>query len=643
VPRGRWRLATDVPGFFRAADDVLSVGTRSVQADVRLQRGGVVSGVVVDASGAPVKNATLVLRDQSAGQRTRPVASPTVRLRWVHPLAGPRQMPRFPMSHFGAARAGPRPAECGRGHCGVDLGGKKGTPVHAAADGEVTQVVREIRKESGRFVVIEHAGGIRTHYLHLEEIRDDLEVGMKVRAGDPIATVGRTGVIKSGPHLHFAMSQERGGRTYYVDAEPMLRHAVVLASPRGLDWIGPELGAPTPVAAAGTVDPGPRFTTDARGEFRLEGISPGEYVVAAFQASFAPGVSDPLEVRSGEVTAGVTIRLSPGVVLHGRVLARGIPVAGARVVAEEGLGESSHRVATTYTDARGEYELRSVAGKVVLAASATGFGAAERAIDLGPGGASREKRREDFDLVIEDGKLFGEVRDADGHGLAGVTVRIVEGPTARRRTTTDARGAFLLPRVAPGDYVLELSSADFPATRVELTSDRSRLLTLEAGGSVRVDLRDAHTGDGLPQIQLDVTGPGDRALHPRTDAAGIALVRGLTPGRWTFRARAAGYAGAERTVDVEAGRTPQPLRLDLARGAIVAGIVRDHYGRRVSGARVWINDAETHTDNDGNFRITDAPTGAIDLQATLGTATGTLPLDLRPGDELVTLTLDLSE
>ncbi len=633
VPTGKWRVVVDAQGFFRDVDDVFAVSTAVVTVAIPLRRGGRASGVVVDAAGAPVANATLVVRDRD-GYR-RPVSTSAARLRWVHPLASPRQMPRFDMSHFGAARPGYRPPECGRGHCGVDLGGKKGTPVHAAADGEVTAVVRQIRPEAGRYVVVEHAGGVQTHYLHLDEIREDLVPGMRVRAGDPLGTVGATGAA-AGPHLHFAMSQEREGRSYYLDPEPMLRHAVVLAKPRGLDWNAPvDLG---PVVADTTTVAPPRLATDATGAFQVDGLVPGDYVITAYSPKLAPGTSAPFTVRSGELTSGVTITLTPGVEIAGRVLGRGVPIAGARVVAEEGVGESMHRIATAYTNAAGEYALHAVAGEVMLVASAPGQGRAERTIDLGQSG---EPRREDFELVVEDGKLFGEVRDADGRAVGGVAVKIVEGATTRRKTTTDPTGSFLIAGVPPGDYVLELSSPDHPATRAPITTDRSISVTLERGASLRIDLRDAHTGDGLARVQVDATGPGDRELHPVTDAAGLAVVRGLTPGRWTFRAHASGYATVVRELDVAGADLD--LRLELVRGAVLAGVVRDSFGRRASGARVWVGDVETHADNDGNFQIADAPTGSIELHAALGEETAAQAIELRPGDEILSVTLDLHQ
>ena len=52
----------------------------------------------------------------------------------------------------------------------------------------------------GRVVKIEHDDGFLTVYAHNEE--NLVEVGMRVGAGDPIATLGRTGRATA-HHVHF--------------------------------------------------------------------------------------------------------------------------------------------------------------------------------------------------------------------------------------------------------------------------------------------------------------------------------------------------------------------------------------------------------------------------------------------------------
>jgi murein DD-endopeptidase MepM/ murein hydrolase activator NlpD len=648
VPRGAWRIDAEAPGYLRGAATV-EVRDADAEANLTLRRAGVVTGLVVDERGTPVRNATLVLRSQEEKTSQAEVVPVERRhdapLRWVHPLAGPlRQMPFRDSRRFGAARAGGRPAECGRGHCGVDLGSTRGVTVHAAADGVVALVYTEIRREAGRYVAIDHEGGIRTFYMHLDDIRADLEIGQPIRAGDPIGTVGRTGVIKNAPHLHFAIAQERLGRSWYLDPEPILRHAVVLPTARSLDA---PLAQATMIATlrrdgAAPAQASPaRFTTDAHGVFRLDGVAPGEYVAAAFHADLAPGASDPFDVVEGKTTEGVKIVLTPGVIVHGRVLGRLGAVHGARVLAEEGFGETSHKVATAFTDEAGEFELRSLTGKLTLVVQAAGFGDVERTVVLDEKRESRH--REDFELTTEDASLRGEVTDPDGHAAAGVAVRVVEGPTQRRRTITDAQGRFTLDRLASGGYTVELSSPEYPPARASMKTDTYKTLRVNLGGSLTIDLRDAHTGAPLAAVRIDAHGPEDRDLRPMTGADGVATLRGLEPGRWRLRARVTGYVAAEQTVDVSAGRTPKQVKLELRRGAILAGVVRDRYGRRVAGARVTAGDAEARTNADGEFRLTDVPTGAVELTAELDGARGAQSLQLSPGDEIVTLKIDLAE
>ena len=159
---------------------------------------------------------------------------------WFHPLYGPhRRLPERNTRRFGAAREGLRPEECEGGHCGVDLGSQRGEPVICSHDGVVERVVRDAelggrRGNEGRFIRISHKGGtIVTSYMHLDTIREDLKPGIPVKAGEPIATVGATGVQHSGPHLHFAVSVRPKFEEpeLFIDPEPMLHLWPLKAAP----------------------------------------------------------------------------------------------------------------------------------------------------------------------------------------------------------------------------------------------------------------------------------------------------------------------------------------------------------------------------------------------------------------------------
>jgi murein DD-endopeptidase MepM/ murein hydrolase activator NlpD len=83
-------------------------------------------------------------------------------------------------------------------HAGIDIAGNTGDPVYAAKDGEVIAVDQQGAR--GKYIVIRHAGGLETWYMHLS--RMIVSTGDKVSAGDKIGLLGNTG-RSTGPHLHF--------------------------------------------------------------------------------------------------------------------------------------------------------------------------------------------------------------------------------------------------------------------------------------------------------------------------------------------------------------------------------------------------------------------------------------------------------
>jgi murein DD-endopeptidase MepM/ murein hydrolase activator NlpD len=104
------------------------------------------------------------------------------------------------------------------GHDGVDLSAPKGTPIHAAAAGQVIRVVCNAHLLGGQpyscdvdghpdtvhgcgwFVELLHPDSTVTRYCHLVA-RPTVDVGQQVTVGQVIGQVGSSG-HSSGPHLH---------------------------------------------------------------------------------------------------------------------------------------------------------------------------------------------------------------------------------------------------------------------------------------------------------------------------------------------------------------------------------------------------------------------------------------------------------
>lgn len=92
-----------------------------------------------------------------------------------------------------------------RKHKGIDIAGKKGSPIFTVASG---RVVYQGRKFSGygKMILIKHDKGISTIYAHLSKIF--VTAGQRVSRGQLIGAMGNTG-RSSGVHLHFEIMKNK--------------------------------------------------------------------------------------------------------------------------------------------------------------------------------------------------------------------------------------------------------------------------------------------------------------------------------------------------------------------------------------------------------------------------------------------------
>ncbi|MDG5766525.1 M23 family metallopeptidase [Balneolales bacterium ANBcel1] len=89
------------------------------------------------------------------------------------------------------------------GHFGIDIASRKGADVRSVADGVVISSDWSIN--NGYVLHILHGGGIVSVYKHFSKVFN--VAGDVVRKGDVIGTVGETGLLASGPHIHFELWQ----------------------------------------------------------------------------------------------------------------------------------------------------------------------------------------------------------------------------------------------------------------------------------------------------------------------------------------------------------------------------------------------------------------------------------------------------
>lgn len=86
-------------------------------------------------------------------------------------------------------------------HYALDIVAQTGTPVKAIADGTV--ILAEWTAETGYVITIQHPNEFISVYKHNGTLLK--QQGDIVKSGEAIASVGSTGELTTGPHLHFEL------------------------------------------------------------------------------------------------------------------------------------------------------------------------------------------------------------------------------------------------------------------------------------------------------------------------------------------------------------------------------------------------------------------------------------------------------
>ncbi len=87
-----------------------------------------------------------------------------------------------------------------RAHKGVDYAARTGTPVKTTGNGRI--VFRGRKGGYGNTIIVKHGQKYTTLYAHLSRFKKGLKTGSRVKQGQIIGYVGKSG-LATGPHLHY--------------------------------------------------------------------------------------------------------------------------------------------------------------------------------------------------------------------------------------------------------------------------------------------------------------------------------------------------------------------------------------------------------------------------------------------------------
>jgi len=351
--------------------------------------------------------------------------------------------------------------------------------------------------------------------------------------------------------------------------------------------------------------------SDVDGRFRLQDVAEAYYRVWIRAEGFARQCSGPLGVQQG-----ATLMLEPFVLappaperlVRGVVLdAHGAPVAQARVVGQRSSVSREFNWAEgdvrTTSDAQGRFTLAAEPGNHYTIAATDGprFASAYTLVGDRAELLLRLQERPSLELAIGSApigelEILGVKDPADGppltwqvaEGVIGVrvevtrefTLRVKHGPFQfeRRQPALDSRDLVLPERIDLGAPVVK-------ALEVRVVAQGE----LVAGAHVELGVSRKGSGWISP------------AANATTDRTGIAKVAWCGDAITSVTVRAAGW----RPQSLREQPAGDRIDVELVRGGVLAGTVRDHLGRTVRGARISIGSKMdvALTDLDGAYRV----------------------------------------
>lgn len=397
--------------------------------------------------------------------------------------------------------------------------------------------------------------------------------------------------------------------------------------------------------------------TGEKGEFAFESLARGTYTLAFFKA-------EELVDRTMTVDApgNVDLNLPPTGTLTGRVVdaKTGAPIAQfmysleATRPADEQSGMRGRQMQRGAAGADGSFTTTLPIGTYRIIAAAGGYLPSEP-LEV------RVTERDPATVEIPLGRgatVTGRVTDEAGKPLLEANVMITQDigeltRSARSITrvsptgaTTGEDGTFTISGVEPGPAQLIVRARGYaperrpidvePETRVDVTLSRGLSVT----GIVTLG------GKPAAGVSVDATTSAINADHQSamTDERGRFTLEGLIAARYTINANKEQHHAQIENVDV-ASRRELTIELDGKGRAVIIGTVTGvpRAGGKMLRGTVYAQStqvgAEGTIDPAGNYRIENAPAGAVDVVAHVETQLGTRSttkkrVELAPGQTL---------
>lgn len=289
---------------------------------------------------------------------------------------------------------------------------------------------------------------------------------------------------------------------------------------------------------------------DPDGNFKLEDVEAGIAYLMVRAEGYAPAQQEVSGVSEGTTVSGVLFRLDPGATLEGLVTDQsGQPVANARIFLGQAPGEYDQRRieqgSVGMSDAAGRFQVTSLSTKIALvSATHPDFGPGSAQVALTPGNVTQVTIK-----LGGGGTVTGTVRVA-GAPAAGqfVGVHSPTGGGQPRQAQTDANGVYTINGIPEGQVYVSASinpagpgqpgGSRHSSQTAEVADGQTTVVDFDfAGGTAVIEGHVTMNGQPLTQGQVGAVVPasaGGESFSSQIDPTGFYRIEGLPAGAVTM-------------------------------------------------------------------------------------------------------------
>jgi len=365
--------------------------------------------------------------------------------------------------------------------------------------------------------------------------------------------------------------------------------------------------------------------TDAEGEFTFYPVEEGETPIR-----FGPYLSQ--EQKATAPDSNVKLTLTRERKLRGKVIDHATHAPITKFKLE--YGDHTKLVES----AAGAFDI-DIDRNAPLSVSAPGYSARRNRL-------IQEGDEDDFVILLTKGRLMrGRVVDEHGKPVAGVMVTTDDEYPPERPIETNAEGRYEILATGPHVGFAKRGFVSITYQPDGIDDPHTLDVTLKHGITVTGTVVDK---SGSVVAGADVTASSAATFggpwNALTDDAGNFRIEDLAPARYDFRAAQSEQSERGTVRDVEIEKTPHvKIVVEKAETATIVGHVN---AGSMGDAPIWVNviaspedSQHVQADSGGNFRITNAPAGMVEVEALSikGERTATsrrVAVEAKPGAEV---------